>query len=83
MKQKDITVIVFAVIISVLISVIVSKQFITAPKNRQQQVEVVTPITQDFNTPSNANFNENSIDPTQLIKIGDTTTKKPFNNPNH
>lgn len=82
MKQKDLALIIFAIFMSAIISIFVSKLFISSPKNRQQQVEVVTPITKDFNTPTSDNFNENSIDPTQLIQIGKNKSTAPFNNNN-
>jgi hypothetical protein len=78
MKQKDIFLIVVVVIISVIVATVVSKQIIANPKNRQQKVEVVQAIQPDFQTPDKKYFNSNSIDPTQLIRIGDNSNKKPF-----
>ena len=80
MKQKDIALIIVVTFISIIISVVLSRIFISAPKNRQQEVEVVTPISAEFSTPDKKYFNEKSIDPTQLIKIGDNSNKNPFNN---
>lgn len=79
MKQKDIALIIVVVFVSVILSVVVSKIFITAPKNRQQQVEMVTPISADFASPDKRYFNQASVDPTQLIKIGEDSNKSPFN----
>jgi len=79
MKQKDIALIIIIVAISAVISVFVSKAFISAPKNRQQKVELVTPITSDFSQPDPKYFNANSVDPTKNITIGGSSNPQPFN----
>jgi len=78
MKQKDIILIIVVVFISGVISIFGSKFFISTPKNRKQTVEVVTPITDDFPIPSNQYFNENSVDPTTNVTIGNSTNTQPF-----
>lgn len=80
MKQKDIAIILVIAFISAVLSIFASKAIITAPKNRQQKVEVVAPITPDFPTPDNKYFNSSAVDPTQIITIGNNTNPKPFNN---
>jgi hypothetical protein len=82
MKQKDLTVILITVFISAVISIFLSKAFISSPKNRHEQVEVVTPIDSTFPEPDKKYFNENSVDPTKNISIGDNNNKRPFNNQN-
>jgi hypothetical protein len=79
MKQKDLGLIAVAIIFSAIFSFILSSKLITSPKNRQQTVEKVNPISADFPTPDNTYFNSNSIDPTQLITIGNNTNPQPFN----
>ncbi len=79
MKQKDIMLIVVVIVVSAVMSVVLSNVLITAPKHRQEQVEVVDPITADFPQLDKKYFNDKSIDPTQLIKIGDNSNKQPFN----
>lgn len=79
MKQKDIILIVVVVFVSGVISLIVSNLLFSSPKNRQEKVEVVEPITADFNQPDKRYFNSQSIDPTQIIRIGDNTNDQPFN----
>lgn len=79
MKQKDIMLIVVVVIISALASFFLSSLFFTSPKNRQQPVEVVNPITAEFSQPDTKYFNRNAVDPTKLIQIGDNSNKTPFN----
>lgn len=83
MKQKDIALVVVIVFISAIISLFVSKAVFVSPKNRQQQVDVVQPITSDFQTPDPQYFNKNAIDPTQLITIGQTPNPNPFSNNSH
>ena len=78
MKQKDILTIAALVLVSAFVSVVLSKVFITSPKNRSQQVEVVDKITSNFPAPSNKYFNDNSVDPTKLIQIGDSPNPQPF-----
>ena len=79
MKQKDIAVIALIVVISMFISIIVSKLVISTPKNRQQKVEVVEKITPEFNRPDTKFFNKDAINPTQTIQIGGDANAKPFN----
>lgn len=78
MKQKDIALIVIIVIISAFISLFASKAIFAPPKDRQQQVEVVQPITADFPKPDSHYFNSQSFDPTQTITIGGNVNPDPF-----
>jgi len=77
MKQKDIALIAIVVLISIVFSLVLSK-FLFAPKNHQQQVEIVQPISADFPMPDSHYFNDKSIDPTKLITIGNNTNPDPF-----
>jgi hypothetical protein len=79
MKQNDIILIIVMVFIGGVLSFFISKTVITSPKNRKEKVETVQAISSDFNQPSNTYFNKNSLDPTQLIKIGDNNNNQPFN----
>lgn len=78
MKQKDIALIVVVVVVSAVISVVVSNAIFAPPKNRQQKVEIVQPISADFPVPDSHYFNSQSIDPTRLITIGSNTNPDPF-----
>jgi hypothetical protein len=78
MKQKDIALIAVIGVISLVISVIVSNLVFGSPKNRQQQVEVVQPITAVFPPPDSRYFNSEAFDPTQLITIGQNANPDPF-----
>lgn len=81
MKQKDIILIIVVVFVSGVFSLVLSNYLISSPKNRQEQVEVVEPITADFKIPAKDDkyFNVQAIDPTQIIKIGDNNNNEPFN----
>jgi hypothetical protein len=78
MKQKDIALIIIIVFISAIVSLFVSKALFVSPKNRQQQVEVVQPITSDFPKPDGQFFNNQANDPTKLITIGQNANTDPF-----
>lgn len=78
MRRKDIAVIVAVMIFSAVVSMLLSKLLFGKPQNRQQQVEVVQPISAEFNEPDKRYFNPNSIDPTQPIQIGNFSNPDPF-----
>jgi len=79
MKQKDFALIAVIAFVGVIASLFVSNLIFASPKNRQQQVEVVQPITADFPQPDNQYFNSSSIDPTKIISIGQNSNPNPFN----
>lgn len=78
MKQKDIALILVIVFASAIISLFVSKAIFTSPKNRQQQVDVVQPITSNFPQPDTHYFNSSAFDPTQSITISQNANPNPF-----
>jgi len=78
MKQKDLALILVIVFVSAIVSLFVSKAIFASPKNRQQSVEVVQPITANFPQPDSSYFNSNSIDPTQSINVGQNANPNPF-----
>lgn len=79
MKQKDILLIAAVVVISGTVSFLISKVLFTVPKNRQTKVEIVQPISASFPQPDPRYFNNNALDPTKNITIGDTQNAQPFN----
>jgi len=78
MKQKDIVLIIIIGFVSAVVSFIVSGHIFVTPANRQQQVEVVGAIRSDFEQPNSKYFNSKSIDPTQLVTIGNNDNQNPF-----
>lgn len=79
MKQKDIGLIAVIAIISAILSLFLSKLIISTPKNRSSKVTTVEAINPTFPEPDKRYFNDKSIDPTRLIRVGDNTNPKPFN----
>lgn len=77
MKQKDIFLIVVIMIISAVFSAVLSSIFFAPPK-KDQKVETVDRLSAVFAPPDSKYFNDKSINPTQLIKIGDSTNTTPF-----
>jgi hypothetical protein len=78
MKQKDIALIIVIVFVSAVISFFVSKAVFGSPKNRQQQAEVIQPISSDFPQPDPRYFNSQAFDPTKVITIGQNANTDPF-----
>ncbi len=78
MKQKDIILIIVVVFISGIFSLIISQKLFSSTVGKQQ-VEVVQAINPSFPTPSSTYFNSQSVDPTQLIQIGNNNNTNPFN----
>ncbi len=81
MKQKDIALIIIIVFISGVLSFFISNNFISSPEKNEKAAKV-EPITADFNEPSKEYFNGNSINPTQLIRIGDDRNDTPIKSAN-
>ena len=79
MKQKDMALVIVIAFISAVISFAASHFLFATPKNRQQQVASVDPITTDFATPNPKFFNNQSIDPAKLIEVGSNNNTNPFN----
>jgi len=83
MKKKDLALILVIVFISAILSWFLSNAIFAPPKNRQQKVEVVQPITADFQPPDNHYFNKQSFDPTQTINIAPNDNSNPFSGSTH
>ncbi len=79
MKKKDLVTIVTVAVISAVVSFVLSGILISSPKNRQTNVEVVSPISTEFTRPPEKYFNELSNNPTQTIQIGEENNSNPFN----
>lgn len=77
-RKKDMLVIAVVAIFAAVVSIIVSKTFITSSKQRNLKAESVQPISSDFQKPDPAVFNNQAIDPTKLIQIGDSNNSQPF-----
>jgi hypothetical protein len=79
MKLKDWGVIGAVVLIAGVISFFVSNLILGGQRSPKLKVEVVEPISSNFPLPNTKYFNENSLNPTQEIKIGEDNNNTPFN----
>lgn len=78
MKQKDIALILIIVVISATFSFILSGFLFNSESQRSEEVEVVNPITADFEQPNPDYFNSSSRNPTATIIIGENGNQEPF-----
>lgn len=78
MKQKDIAVLVAVAIVSAIASLLISKQFFTTAQDRSQKVETIDKITAEFNYPDKKYFNGQSVNPAQLVQLGQDNNQDPF-----
>ncbi|MCA9330953.1 hypothetical protein KC957_02815 [Candidatus Saccharibacteria bacterium] len=78
MKQKDVALIIIVVFVSAIASFFLSGVLFKT-NNLTEKVETVEAISADFPTPDKKFFNGQSINPTQLIRIGQDQNKQPFN----
>lgn len=83
MKQKDLALVIVIAFISAVASFLISGKIFVTHANRQQKVEVVDVINSTFQPPSTKYFNPQSIDPTQLVQIGDNNNQNPFSGSQH
>ena len=78
MKQKDIVLIIVVVFFAAVVSLLLTKAVFVTDKDRNVSVEEIDPISSEFKQPDTAVFNNNAINPTQLIQIGDNANSTPF-----
>ena len=79
MKQKDYALVLVIIFFSGIISFFISGKIFVTPSNRQQKVQTVDVIDSSFQKPSEKYFNKDSVDPAQLVQIGDNNNQNPFN----
>ena len=77
-KQNDIALIILITSIALVASWFVAGSIINSPDNRSQEVEIIRPISADFTIPPESVFNDNAINPTELIRLTGNNTQKPF-----
>lgn len=77
MKQKDIALVMMVVVFSAIVSFIVSNVLLGGTSH-VSQVETVQAINSDFDLPGDEFFNQDALNPTKLIQIGDTNNPDPF-----
>lgn len=79
MKQKDIAMVAVVAVFSIIVATFASNLIIGKGGGKQQQAETVDAISATFDQPNKDYFNSQSVDPTQIIRIGDNSNQAPFN----
>ncbi len=82
MKSNDIAMLILIVSISVVLSYFVGTSVFNGDNFRQKEVEVVQAVSPDFPEIDENVFNTDSINLTETINIGDTSSNKPFTSGN-
>jgi hypothetical protein len=78
MKRKDVIIIIGVAIVSAIFSYVLSNALLGGENTANLTAPKVTPISADFPQPDEKYFNENSLNPTKTITIGDSTNTQPF-----
>ena len=71
MKRTDIAMIIFIASISVLVSYFVARSVLGDVKSEAVTVKTADPITSDVNPPDERIFNEDAVNPTVEVFIGE------------
>jgi hypothetical protein len=79
MKQKDLALIIIVSFVGLVAGLVISNALFGGGNSKKLTSDKVLAITPDFKEPDKKYFNANSIDPTQIIRIGENTNQKPFN----
>lgn len=79
MKQQDVAMIIVVVALAAVISFFASSTLFASGKKKEQVIVKIDKITPALTPVSSKYFNPQSINPTRLIQIGDTTNENPFN----
>jgi hypothetical protein len=77
MKQKDIILLISALVVGVILSFVANNYLFSNAANSNTQVDVVPIIHTGFPMPSNKYFNHQAVDPTQTINIS-SNNSQPF-----
>ncbi len=78
MKRSDIALLILIASITLVISFLVVKALFGEPSAQQTSVEKVEPISATLDKPPTTVFNEEAINPTVVIQIGDPSNQQPF-----
>jgi hypothetical protein len=78
MKKNDIALIVLIVSVSLVISYFLAKAILGEPQNQTATAEVVEPISAELTPPQAKTFNNDAINPTVDIEIGNSANEQPF-----
>ena len=78
MKKSDWAMIVLIVAIAGIASYFAASALLPDPTKNPQTVPTAEPITAEVSEPSEKIFNENAINPTVRVTIGDQNVRPPF-----
>ena len=78
MKQKDWALVLVVAFVGAVIALLVSNMLFSSQKNKQT-AEVVDVISPSFPSPPSKYFNQNAVNPTEPVQIGNSTNPNPFN----
>jgi len=78
MKQKDLALIIGVAGFSVVIAFVLANILIGSPDNRQTKVKTYQKLSSQFSEADKRYFNDQSINPTQTVQIGDNSNPKIF-----
>lgn len=71
MKQNDIAALIVIASITLLVAYFVADYFIGSPTGESQKIDTITKIDPEVKKPDNSIFNEDAINPTIEVVIGD------------
>lgn len=80
MKKTDIALLILVVSVSIVISFFAGQALLGSAGPKPVDVETAEPISADIVEPSDKIFNDQALNPTVSVKIGDTTNQQPFGN---
>lgn len=78
MKQKDLTLVIVVVFFAVIVSLIAGKFILGGVKVGEEEVPKVDAITTTFEFPSSKYFNDDSLNPTESVKVTPNDNETPF-----
>ncbi len=78
MKKNDIAVIVAVGVFAAIFSLVLSNLLFTPKSTKELKAQKVDSISAGFDQPDKRYFNSESINPTQLIQIGENKSTTPF-----
>lgn len=82
MKQADLAMLILIVSFSLVTSYFIGNALFGGETNRSTEVEKVEPISADFPQPDATVFNEDAINLTETINIGESSSASPFTSGN-
>jgi hypothetical protein len=83
MKRKEIATVIVVAVVAAVVSLVIAGALFNSPAKHTATAPNVQPISSTFpdvkNDPDYNFFNNNALDPTQPIQIGNSSNNSPFN----